>query len=51
MHAVFFDAPDSYVGAGNNGQKFWAYHPGLMREGITDVRQITQDNTFIFTAR
>lgn len=37
LDGFFFDAPDSYVGAGNNGQKFWEYNPSLMREGITDV--------------
>ena len=46
---VFFDAPDSYVGAGNNGYKFWEYDPSLMREGITDVRPNTKA-MHLFTA-
>jgi hypothetical protein len=36
FRAVFFDAPDAYIGAGNNAPGT-IFNPSLMREGISDV--------------
>ena len=38
-----FDAPDGYLGAGNDGVGHSAYHPELIRQSITDVIRNVSD--------
>ena len=49
LDGFMFDAPDGYIGAGNDGVDNSKYNPALIRESISDViRNVSGGRAFAF---